>query len=118
MLEDLKGRTAVVTGAASGIGRAIVERFASEGMRVVLADVEPDALATTTAAIVDGGAEAIGVPTDVTDLASVEALLSAATSTVGNVHVLGNTAGVEPPAEPQLWLNTPNDWRWTFGVNV
>jgi NAD(P)-dependent dehydrogenase (short-subunit alcohol dehydrogenase family) len=117
-VETLTGRTAVVTGAASGIGRAIVERFVREGMRVVLADVEPDALRATTAALADDGAGVLDVPTDVTDVDSVAALLDAATSRFGNVHVLCNNAGVGPPAEPQLWLNTPNDWRWTFGVNV
>lgn len=117
-MDTLHGRTAVVTGAASGIGRAIVTRFAAEGMRVVLADIEPDALDVATGAVTDGGAEAIGVPTDVTDLASVQALLIAANERFGNVHVLCNNAGVGPPAEPQIWLNTPNDWRWTFEVNV
>ncbi|HWC38445.1 MAG TPA: SDR family NAD(P)-dependent oxidoreductase, partial [Acidimicrobiales bacterium] len=117
-MESLTGRTAVVTGAASGIGRAITERLAAEGMNVVLADVEDGALAETTAALIDAGARAVGVPTDVTSVAAVQSLLAAATSEFGNVHVLCNNAGVGPPAEPQLWLNTPNDWRWTFGVNV
>ena len=117
-MDALTGRTAVVTGAASGIGRAIVERFAAEGMNVVLADVEPDALASTTKQVADTGARVVGVATDVTDVASVEALRDAAIAAFGNVHVLCNNAGVGPPAEPFLWLNTPNDWRWTFGVNV
>jgi NAD(P)-dependent dehydrogenase (short-subunit alcohol dehydrogenase family) len=117
-VESLEGRTAVVTGAASGIGRAIVERFADEGMRVVLADIEAEALATTTAGLVERGTAAIGVPTDVTDVDSLRALLAAANERFGAVHVLCNNAGVGPPAEPQLWLNTPNDWRWTFEVNV
>ena len=117
-MHQLSGRTAVVTGAASGIGRAIVDRLAAEGMQIVLADVEPDALAAATAEVTGRGATAIGIPTDVTDLVSVEALLAAAIERFGNVHVLCNNAGVGPPAEPQLWLNTPNDWRWTFGVNV
>jgi NAD(P)-dependent dehydrogenase (short-subunit alcohol dehydrogenase family) len=117
-VDTLEGATAVVTGAASGIGRAMVERFAAEGMSVVLADIEPDALARTTEALVAGGATAIGVPTDVTELASVQALSDAARERFGNIHVLCNNAGVGPPAEPQLWLNTPNDWRWTFEVNV
>ncbi len=117
-MQQLSGRTAVVTGAASGIGRAIVDRFAEEGMQIVLADVEPGALEAATAELTAAGATAIGVRVDVTDVASVEALLAAATERFGNVHVLCNNAGVGPPAEPQLWLNTPNDWRWTFGVNV
>ena len=117
-VESLKGRTAVVTGAASGIGRAIVERFANEGMRLVLADIEPAALAATTSSLTEHGAEAVGVPTDVTDIVSLQALLAAANERFGDVHVLCNNAGVGPPAEPQLWLNTPNDWRWTFEVNV
>jgi NAD(P)-dependent dehydrogenase (short-subunit alcohol dehydrogenase family) len=117
-VESLEDRTAVVTGAASGIGRAMVERFADEGMRVVLADIEPEALATTTKGLVERGAAAIGVPTDVTDVDSLRALLAAANERFGAVHVLCNNAGVGPPAEPQLWLNTPNDWRWTFEVNV
>lgn len=117
-MQELGGRTAVVTGAASGIGRAIVERFAAEGMRVVLADIEPAALQAVTKELSGQGAEVLGVPTDVTDVASVENLRDAATARFGNVHVLCNNAGVGPPAEPQLWLNTPNDWRWTFSVNV
>jgi len=117
-VDSLSGTTAVVTGAASGIGRAMVERFAHEGMSVVLADIEPEALAETTAKLVADGADAIGVPTDVTDVASVQALCDAARDRFGNIHVLCNNAGVGPPAEPQLWLNTPNDWRWTFEVNV
>jgi NAD(P)-dependent dehydrogenase (short-subunit alcohol dehydrogenase family) len=117
-VDTLRGSTAVVTGAASGIGRAIAERFVADGMRVVLADIERDALDATTAALVADGADVVGVRTDVTDLASVEALLAATTERYGNVHVLCNNAGVGPPAEPQLWLNTPNDWRWTYEVNV
>ncbi len=117
-MDTLRGRTAVVTGAASGIGRAIVERFVADGMQVVLADIEQGALDDAIAALVAGGADVLGVRTDVTDLASVEALLVSATERFGNVHVLCNNAGVGPPAEPQLWLNTPNDWRWTYEVNV
>ncbi len=117
-VDALSGRTAVVTGAASGIGRAMVERFAAEGMNVVLADIEPGALGEATDAVVAGGSPAIGVRTDVTDIDSVQALCDAARERFGPVHVLCNNAGVGPPAEPQLWLNTPNDWRWTFEVNV
>jgi NAD(P)-dependent dehydrogenase (short-subunit alcohol dehydrogenase family) len=96
----------------------MTDRFAAEGMNVVLADVEEDALAATTATLVDAGVRAISVPTDVASVDAVRSLLAAAKSEFGNVHVLCNNAGVGPPAEPQLWLNTPNDWRWTFAVNV
>jgi NAD(P)-dependent dehydrogenase (short-subunit alcohol dehydrogenase family) len=115
-VEALTGRTAVVTGAASGIGRAMVERFAAEGMRVVLADIEPGALAEATDALVAAGADAIGVPTDVTDLASVQALAERAFQTYGRVHVLCNNAGVA------LWGGlesaTHRDWQWAIGVNL
>ena len=117
-MRELSNKTAVVTGAASGIGRAIVERFVAEGMQVVLADIEPEALQAVTKELSDDGADVLGVPTDVTDMASVESLRDRATARFGNIHVLCNNAGVGPPAEPQLWLNTPNDWRWTFSVNV
>lgn len=117
-MDELRGRTAVVTGAASGIGLAMVRRFAAEGMRVVLADIEPGALATAVDELTGSGAEVLGVPTDVTSLESVAGLLEAACARFDRVHLLCNNAGVGPPAEPQLWLNTPNDWRWTFEVNV
>ncbi len=117
-MDSLQGRTAVVTGAASGIGLAMVRRFLAEGMQVVLADIEQTSLDAVTAELADEGGAVLGVRTDVTDVDSLEALLAAATERFGNIHLLCNNAGVGPPAEPQLWLNTPNDWRWTFTVNV
>ena len=116
-VHDLSGKVAVVTGGAGGIGRALVERFAAEGMRLVVADVEEAALERTVAELRDGGADATGVRTDVTDYASVEALADAAYAAYGAVHVLCNNAGVGPPGG-KVWDTTPNDWRWTFGVNV
>ena len=73
-MEDLNGRVAVVTGAASGIGLGLARRFAQEGMKVVLADVERAPLDRAVAELRDGGAQAIGVPTDVSDAAAVAAL--------------------------------------------
>ena len=116
-LVELEGKVAVVTGGASGIGRALAERFAAEGMRLVLADVEQGALDRAVADLAGGGADVIGVPTDVTSAASVEALAEAAYAAHGAVHVLCNNAGVGPPGG-LIWESTPNDWAWTFGVNV
>jgi NAD(P)-dependent dehydrogenase (short-subunit alcohol dehydrogenase family) len=117
-VEQLSGRVAVVTGGASGIGRALGERFAAEGMRVVLADVEAPALDATVEALRADGADAIGVVTDVSDLASVEALRDRALSAYGGVHVVCNNAGVGAGAAGQMWDHTTNDWAWALGVNL
>jgi NAD(P)-dependent dehydrogenase (short-subunit alcohol dehydrogenase family) len=116
-MQDLRGKVAVVTGGAGGIGRALADALAAEGMKLVLADVEGPALDKATGELRDGGAEAIGVVTDVSDPASVEHLADEAYAAYGAVHVLCNNAGVGPPSA-KVWDTTPNDWRWTFGVNV
>jgi NAD(P)-dependent dehydrogenase (short-subunit alcohol dehydrogenase family) len=116
-VEDLKGKVAVITGGASGIGRSLAERFVAEGMRVVVADVEVGALEATVTELQGAGGDVIGVPTDVTSFESVEALAEAAYAAYGAVHVLCNNAGVGPPGG-LVWDSTPNDWKWTFSVNV
>lgn len=119
MISDLRGKVAVVTGGASGIGRAMGERFAAEGMKVVLADVEAPALEATVKELRDGGAaDVTGVVTDVSDHDSVVALRDATLAAHGAVHVVCNNAGVGAGAAGQMWDHTLNDWAWALGVNV
>jgi NAD(P)-dependent dehydrogenase (short-subunit alcohol dehydrogenase family) len=118
VIEDLSGRVAVVTGGAGGIGRAMGERFAREGMQVVLADVEPDALDQAVDSLRSDGLEVTGVGCDVTDFASVERLRDATLEQYGAVHLVCNNAGIGAGAEGALWEHELNDWRWAFNVNV
>jgi NAD(P)-dependent dehydrogenase (short-subunit alcohol dehydrogenase family) len=113
---EFDGKVAVITGAASGFGRAFAQTGASLGMKLVLADVDRGALAQTVDALRAGGAEAIGVPTDVADAVQVEALAQAALDAFGKVHLLFNNAGVG--AGGFLWESPANDWAWVFNVNV
>ena len=113
-----RNRVVVITGGASGIGRALGERFTAEGARVTLADVERDQLKRTAAELSDSaGGEVTGIAADVTDPASVEALAAEVFDRFGAVHVLINNAGVGAPAA-KPWETTPNDWRWVHSVNV
>lgn len=112
----MRGRAAVVTGGASGIGRALALGLAREGARVVIADRDEAAMAEVVAAIRGGGGEAIGVATDVTELAQVEALAERAFATFGKVHVLCNNAGVA--VWGGLERATHRDWQWVLGVNL
>ncbi len=115
-MQDLTGKVAVVTGAASGIGRAMATAFAAEGARVVLADIEEGPLAEVGRALVAGGAEALCVPTDVTKPEALIALADAAETRFGASHILCNNAGVAPIAP---MLDTAlEDWRWVFEVNL
>jgi NAD(P)-dependent dehydrogenase (short-subunit alcohol dehydrogenase family) len=117
-VHQLDGRTAVVTGGASGIGRGLGERFAAEGMRVVLADVEQPALDATVAELRQRGLDVTGVTTDVADAAQVDRLRDRVLASHGAVHVLCNNAGVGAGADGRLWEHELNDWRWALGVNV
>jgi NAD(P)-dependent dehydrogenase (short-subunit alcohol dehydrogenase family) len=117
-MKDFTGKVAVVTGGGQGIGRALVERFTSEGMRVVLADVVPELVERTTGELRDEGREVTGVVTDVTSLESVEALRDATLDAYGAVHVVCNNAGIGSGSEGQIWEHHVNDWRWSLDVNV
>ena len=93
-MEDLEGKVAVITGGASGIGRAVAERAAAEGMKIVLADIEEGPLKEAEGELTGRGTEAIGVVTDVSDAASVRALRDRALDRFGAVHLVHNNAGV------------------------
>jgi NAD(P)-dependent dehydrogenase (short-subunit alcohol dehydrogenase family) len=110
------GKVAVVTGAASGIGLALAERFASAGMHVVLADVDDAGLAAAAEKLGARGVETLTVRTDVSDEASVQALAAAAVARFGTVHVVCNNAGVMSSADP--WFGPLSAWTWLLGVNL
>ena len=115
-MEQLSGKVGVVTGAASGIGRAVATRFAAEGMQVVLADIEPDRLEEVVDEITATGARAIGVVTDVRHEEQIEALAAATVDAFGTVHVVHNNAGVVTSG-PLEDLTTA-DWEWVLGVDL
>jgi NAD(P)-dependent dehydrogenase (short-subunit alcohol dehydrogenase family) len=117
-MEDFSGKVAVVTGAASGIGRALADRFAREGMRVVLADVEQAALDAAAEALAGehGAGNVLAVPTDVRDEKAVDALAAATFEHFGTAHVVCNNAGVGVGG---LTWDIPADrWRWIVEVNL
>ena len=117
-MKNVVGKVAVVTGGGQGIGRALVERFGAEGMKVVIADVVPQLVETTTTELRDQGLDVFGVVTDVTSLESVEALRDATLAEYGAVHIVCNNAGIGSGSEGQIWEHHVNDWRWSLDVNV
>jgi NAD(P)-dependent dehydrogenase (short-subunit alcohol dehydrogenase family) len=115
-MEDLQGKVAVITGGASGIGRAVADKAAAEGMRIVLGDIEAGPLKLAVDDMTSTGAEVLGVVTDVSDRASVEALRDAALERFGAVHLVHNNAGIGLGGP--IWEITEEDWRWILGVNL
>jgi NAD(P)-dependent dehydrogenase (short-subunit alcohol dehydrogenase family) len=113
-MKEFRGRVAVVTGGASGIGKALAKAFLAEGMKVVIADVEARAL---EAACRELGGEITGVVTDVAKPESVHALADRVFATHGACHILCNNAGVSAP-NLDLWETEPSDFQWVHGVNV
>ncbi len=116
-MKELAGRTAVVTGGGSGIGRGICLALAGRDMNVVVADIEGDAAETVAQELTGKGGRAIGHRVDVTDESSLEALREAAFEAFGTVQVLSNNAGVILPMEP-LAAKSAADWEYVFSVNV
>jgi NAD(P)-dependent dehydrogenase (short-subunit alcohol dehydrogenase family) len=115
---DFSGRVAVVTGGASGIGRAIGARFARAGATIVLLDVEAKALGAAVAALRAEGASVSGVVCDVSKWESVEAAEREVVARHGKVHLLFNNAGVGAHEDVPIWELPLNDWRWVLAVNV
>jgi NAD(P)-dependent dehydrogenase (short-subunit alcohol dehydrogenase family) len=113
---DLRGKTAVVTGGASGIGRALTLRFARDGANVVVADLDTTGMEAVAAEARGLGVKALTVRTDVSELAQVEALAARAFEAFGAVHVLCNNAGVA--AWGGLESASHHDWQWVLGVNL
>jgi NAD(P)-dependent dehydrogenase (short-subunit alcohol dehydrogenase family) len=116
LMKEFQGKVAVVTGGASGIGFGLAERFAAEGMKVVLADVEVDALARAEAELRGRGATVLAVRTDVRQASEVEALAEKTLAAFGAVHVVCNNAGVI--VAKSSWEHTLADWEWVLGVNL
>jgi NAD(P)-dependent dehydrogenase (short-subunit alcohol dehydrogenase family) len=112
---ELEGKTAVITGGASGIGLATATQLAKSGVNLVLGDIEDDTLAAAVKGLQDGGARVLGVRTDVTSEADILALRDAALSEFGSVHVVFNNAGVASGAT----IGTPTDvWKWVIDVDL
>jgi NAD(P)-dependent dehydrogenase (short-subunit alcohol dehydrogenase family) len=115
-MKDFQDKVAVVTGAASGIGRALAEKSAALGMKVVLADVEESALKQAEEELKASGAQVLAMRTDVSQAAEVEALAQQTFATYGAVHLLFNNAGVG--AGTTVWESGLADWQWVLGVNL
>lgn len=116
-MESLKGKVAVVTGAASGIGEAMARRFAAEGMSLVLADIEAEPLDRLVAELTAASADVLGMITDVSDAASMDALAAGAFDRYERVNVVCNNAGVTGSSAPVAELSAA-DWQWVIGVNL
>lgn len=114
-MRDLSGKVAVITGGASGIGLAMAERFGREGVRLVIADIQQDAIDRAVTGLRAAGFEAVGVRTDVSRYAEVEALAQFTLKTFGKVHLVVNNAGVSITGP--TWRMSLDDWRWVLDVN-
>lgn len=115
-MKEFKGKVAVITGAASGIGRGMAERSVSEGMKVVLADVDEERLAKAENELKSQGGTVLTVATDVSKRSDVERLAQKTVDAYGQVHLLVNNAGIGAGGSP--WEATWNDWEWAMGVNL
>ena len=115
-MDEFRGKVAVVTGAASGIGLGLARRFASEGMQVVMADIEEPALKVAADDLASDGTEVLAVTTDVSDADAVHALAAATFDRFGTAHIVCNNAGIGTGGA--AWEVSDAQWRWIIGVNL
>lgn len=115
-MDDLRGKVAVVTGGASGIGRALARAFAAAGMKVVLADLDEVRMREVEAELAEGGTEVLPVVCDTSLEPSVQALAQATLERFGAAHVLCNNAGVVGKGDP--WAGPMSTWEWVVGINL
>lgn len=117
---NLMGKTAVITGAASGIGLAAAERFLKAGMKVVIADIDADSIEKQVSRLKFEGHPVEGKVTDVTSESSVRELAEFTQSKFGNIHILFNNAGIGGGAadDKSLWEASISDWKWVLDINV
>ena len=115
-MKQLRGKVAAVTGAASGLGRAMAFAFAGEGMHLALADVDESALRQTFAEVKGRGIRAFSMTADVSKGEEVEAFAARTVSELQAVHLVCNNAGVSPLGA--AWENSVDEWRWILGVNL
>jgi len=115
-MQELRGKVAAITGAASGLGRAMALAFAREGMQIALADVDEKSLADAEQAVRALGVRAFAMRVDVSKAAEVDGFAERTVGTLGAIHVVCNNAGVSPVGA--AWENSLADWQWTLGVNL
>lgn len=115
-MQELSGKVAVITGGGSGIGKALAIRFASEAMKVVLADIDAVKLRAVEVELAEGGAEVLTVVCDTSTEAQVQALAAATLDRFGAAHVLCNNAGVVGMGDP--WRGPISGWDWVMGINL
>lgn len=115
-MQELNGKVAVITGGASGIGLALARRFAAEGMKVVLADIDDVSLRAAEVELAEGGTEVLTVRADTSLEPDVQALAAATIERFGAAHVLCNNAGVLGKGD--AWRGSFSTWEWMIGINV
>jgi len=119
-MKEFNDKVAVITGAASGIGRAMAENFLQEGMKVVLADIESKALAKAGEELKEISSNVLTVVTDVSKIDDIKTLAQKTIDHFGAVHLLCNNAGVgfATKSSTTVWENSLSEWKWIFGVNL